>query len=66
MSEFKGRTYADVRVWYVDGGGQLKPSKKGLTVSPDIWPEFVAGIERLGAELAERGLLQEVEEEAAE
>ncbi len=61
MSEFKGRTYADVRVWYVDGGGQLKPSKKGLTISPSLWPEFTKGIERLGAELEAQGLLEEVE-----
>jgi len=59
VSEFKGKQYADARVYYRDDDGELKPTRKGLTISPDIWPDFVAGIERLGAELAERGLLQE-------
>ena len=29
VSEFKDKTYADVRVYYEDGEGEWKPTKKG-------------------------------------
>ena len=64
VTEFKGKQYADARAYYRDDDGELKPTRKGLTISPDIWPGFVQGIERVGAELAERGLIEKVEEEA--
>ena len=63
VSEFKGKSYADMRVYFQDDHGELKPTRKGLTISPDIWPQFAEGIERLGAELSDRGLLEEVEGE---
>ena len=61
VTEFKGKQYADARVYYRDDDGELKPTRKGLCISPDLWPQFAKGVERLGAELAKRGLLVEVE-----
>lgn len=34
-SEFKGTTYVDVRVWYRDREGELRPSSKGVSLRPD-------------------------------
>lgn len=62
--EYHGHTLADVRVYY-DDGGQYKPSKKGLTISPAIWSDFLQGIEALGAELRARGLLPDDQESQA-
>ena len=66
ITEYRGKSYADVRIFYRDSDDTLKPTRKGVTISPSLWPEFVQGIERLGAELAEQGLLEEVEEAITE
>lgn len=34
-STFKGREYIDIRVWYVDRDGDLKPTAKGVSLRPD-------------------------------
>lgn len=33
--EFKGRSYVDVRIYFEDSEGEWKPTKKGVTISPD-------------------------------
>ena len=66
ITEYRGRSYADVRIFYRDDNEELKPTRKGLTISPLLWPEFVQGIQRLGAELAQQGLLEKVEEAVTE
>jgi len=40
FSEFKGKSYANIRVHYEDDDGELKPTKKGLTISLDRFLEF--------------------------
>ncbi len=57
ITEFRGKTYADLRVYYRDDDGELKPTRKGLCVSPELWPDFANGIQKLGTQLQERGLL---------
>jgi hypothetical protein len=44
LSTFKGRTYIDVRLFYEDVNGELQPTKKGITVTPELWDEFRKGI----------------------
>lgn len=58
ISEFKGQQYVDIRVYYRDDSDELKPSKKGLSISPAIWSEFLKGIKRLDAELHTRKLIE--------
>ncbi len=39
ISEYKGYTFLDVRVYYEDDQGEYKPTKKGLTLKKeDIEP----------------------------
>ncbi len=35
VSEYKGYTFLDVRVYYEDDQGEWKPTKKGITISKD-------------------------------
>lgn len=36
LTEFRGRQYIDVRLFYMDGEGNWKPTKKGITLSPEM------------------------------
>lgn len=44
LSSFKGRTYIDVRLFYEDPNGELQPTKKGVTITPELWDEFRNGV----------------------
>ena len=35
VSSFRGRQYVNIREFYKDESGQLKPSKKGIALTPD-------------------------------
>ncbi len=56
LSTFKGRTYVAIRIFYEDGNGELAPTKKGVTVSPELWDEFRTGIAAAEEELQGRNL----------
>lgn len=62
VEEYRGQKFGDIRVYY-DANGEWKPSRSGVAVRPALWPEFMKGIERLGAQMKERGLLEEKEGE---
>ena len=59
LSEFKGKSYADVRVHYEDDEGEWKPTKKGVTVAVDRFSEFKEHVHALEAFLASKGLLED-------
>jgi hypothetical protein len=63
ITMFKGREYADIRIFY-EKDGEYFPSKKGITVSLDTWSEFKKAIEKLESTLIERNLvsLEQTEE----
>ena len=56
LSVFKGKTYVDIRLFYEDAEGELRPTKKGVTVTPELWDEFRAGIGRAEEMLQEKNL----------
>ena len=64
VTEYKGKQFADIRVYYRDDSDELKPTRKGLTLSPGLWPEFIKAVEQLGEDLLQRGLLDGVESES--
>ncbi len=45
FSTFRGKNYADIRVYYEDDEGEWKPTKKGVAIAVDRFSEFK---ERLG------------------
>lgn len=51
LSEFKGRELVNIRVYYTDEDGELKPTKKGISISTEIFEDFLEGIEKLKKEL---------------
>jgi hypothetical protein len=51
VSEFKGRELVNIRVYYTDDDGELKPTKKGISFSTELFDEFLEGIEKLKSEL---------------
>lgn len=56
LATFKGRTYVDIRLYYTDADGQLKPTKKGVTVPPELWDQFRQGVRLAEEELQRRSL----------
>ncbi len=49
--EYQGVELLHVRVWYDDGTGDYKPSRKGLSLRPETWREILPSIqEALGPE----------------
>ncbi len=44
LSSFKGRTYIDIRLFYEDPNGELLPTKKGVTITPELWDQFRSGV----------------------
>jgi hypothetical protein len=62
LSEYNGHPYADLRVFYRDDdSGEMRPSKKGITVLPGHWPAFRQALDQLEAQMQERGLLADEE-----
>lgn len=57
VSEFKGKKYADIRIYYEDDEGEWKPTKKGVTVSLENFAEFKERVEELGTFLQEKGYI---------
>ncbi|ODS96541.1 MAG: hypothetical protein ABS56_12725 [Lautropia sp. SCN 69-89] len=45
VSEFKGTTYADIRVWYFDRGGELRPGTKGVSLRSDAIAAVVEALQ---------------------
>jgi len=56
LATFKGRTYVDLRLFYTDANGELQPTKKGITVTPELWDAFREGVAKAEEELQARNL----------
>lgn len=44
-SEYKGTTYVDIRVWYFDRDGELRPGPKGVSLRPDAIPAVIEALQ---------------------
>jgi hypothetical protein len=55
LAEYKGRRFGDLRIFLTDEGQDPIATRKGLTVSPQLWPQFKAALAQLeSAMVAER------------
>jgi hypothetical protein len=54
LTEFKGYNLIDLRVYYVLPGGEPVPTKKGITMSVELYPELKEAILKLGEELGKQ------------
>ena len=57
LTEYRGRKLVDVRVYYSDSEGQYRPTKKGVALSVDIYPDFKRALLALEKILLERDLI---------
>lgn len=44
LDEFKGKDYANVRVFFKNDDGELCPTKKGVTLTLDTIPQVIEGL----------------------
>jgi len=51
VKEYQGRVYADLRLFFLGEDEGWHPTKRGLTVSPVLWPEFMAAMARVDKHL---------------
>lgn len=55
LGEFKGHKFIDMRVWAKEEGKDPAPTKKGLAVSPQLWPQFRAALAQVEAAMIQEG-----------
>lgn len=49
ISEYKGKKYLNLRVWYTDKEGELKPTQKGIAVAPELYEELKEAVLQAGS-----------------
>jgi hypothetical protein len=58
LSPYKGRNYLDLRIFLVgENGGPDIASKKGLTLSVDLFPHLRKGLQEVEKFLVESGII---------
>lgn len=53
ITVFKGKQYVDLRIYYKGDDGEYRPSKKGLTVSLDLFSELEQAVKKLSEVVGE-------------
>lgn len=61
LREFRGRRYADIRVYYLANitDNTYAPTKKGVTIAPDLLPELAKMVDELIAASGDTGSTEE-------
>ncbi|MBN2467149.1 MAG: transcriptional coactivator p15/PC4 family protein [Deltaproteobacteria bacterium] len=55
LTEFRGKDLIDIRVYFQpEGEEEMRPTKKGITISPEKFPELKEGILALEKALKEK------------
>lgn len=57
LSEYRGRKLIDLRVYYSDDEGEYRPTRKGVSLNVDTYPEFKSALLALEKILLERKLV---------
>jgi hypothetical protein len=57
LGEFKGHKFIDMRIFSREDGKDPAPTKKGLAVSPHLWPQFKAALKQVEQAMIEQGWL---------
>lgn len=55
LGEYKGHKFIDMRVFAIDDGKDPAPTKKGLAVSPALWPQFRKALGQVEAAMIDEG-----------
>jgi len=59
LREYKGHPFIDIRVYWKPPEGEPGPTKKGVTLNPELFPEFKQAIAALEAALLKAKLIDE-------
>jgi hypothetical protein len=57
LAEYKGHNFVDMRIFTREDGQDPAPTKKGLAVSPQLWPQFRAALAQVEKAMVEAGWL---------
>ncbi|KAK8042253.1 transcriptional Coactivator p15-domain-containing protein [Apiospora rasikravindrae] len=55
ISEFKGKPLISVREYYTDAAGEMKPGKKGISLTLEQWNNLMKATTDVNAELTAKG-----------
>lgn len=58
IAEYRGHTYADVRLFAGMGGEDRVPTGKGVTIAPERLDDVLDALRGARAEMVRRGLLK--------
>ncbi|ROQ90975.1 transcriptional coactivator p15/PC4 family protein [Desulfosoma caldarium] len=47
LNVFRGKEYIDIRIYYKGDDGEYRPSKKGVTLSPELLPDLQDAVKKL-------------------
>lgn len=53
LNVFRGKQYIDIRTFYKGDDGDFHPSKKGVTLAPDLLSDLEESIKKLSEALEE-------------
>ena len=53
VKEFKGKSYIDIRIYYMDDQGEWKPTKKGVSLSTEYITELKDAVNIIGEQIKE-------------
>ena len=51
VKDYQGHVYVDLRLWFLGDDEQWHPTKKGITVGPSQWDDFLAALGQVEAQL---------------
>ncbi len=57
MGSSRAIKFIDMRVFVKEDGKDPAPTKKGLAISPQLWPQFRAAMEQVEIAMFEQGWL---------
>lgn len=57
LTQFNGRDVVNARIWAPKEGVGLVPTPKGLTISPDLLPQLIGGLQAAQEAATKLGLI---------
>ena len=58
LKSFRGRRYMDFRLYYLAAEDEWRPTQKGITIRPDMWPQFKELVDQADALMKAAGLVE--------
>ena len=59
LTEYLGRDLVDIRTYYTDDEGEKKPTRKGISLSVDLFPALKDAVLKVEEVLQREGMIEE-------